>query len=126
MEDVLHNFQKYYVIPQGAIVVLIPFLLWHVFKAGKIFPLAVIQIFSGILLGPSIFGAIAPDLYKGIFDKPLLGGVGGLALVAVTLFGFISGTDADKEQIRHAGKSVVAIGFGTMLLTMLVGAIAGF
>jgi Kef-type K+ transport system membrane component KefB len=126
MEEIAHNFAKYFIVVQGAVVVLIPFVLWHVFKVGKIFPLAVIQILSGILLGPSIFGAVAPDLYATLFDKTLLGGIKGMALVAVSLFAFISGTDADKNEIRHAGRTVMVISLGTMLLTAVVGGVAGY
>jgi Kef-type K+ transport system membrane component KefB len=126
MEELLINFKKYVIVPQGAVVVLIPFIIWYVFRAGRIVPLAVVQIFSGILLGPSIFGAFAPDAYKVIFDKSLLGGVQGMALVAVSLFGFIAGTDADKEEIRHAGKSVIAIGVGSMLVTAAIGGLVGY
>ncbi|MEJ1157709.1 cation:proton antiporter [Prosthecomicrobium sp. N25] len=126
MEELAINFKKYVIVPQGALVVLIPFVLWHLFRVGKVLPLAVIQILAGVLLGPSLFGALAPDTYKIIFGKELLGGVAGMALVAVTLFGFIAGTDADKEQIAHAGKSVAAISIGGMVVTAAFGALAGY
>jgi Kef-type K+ transport system membrane component KefB len=126
MEELALNFKKYVIVPQGAMVVLIPFVLWHIFRIGRFLPLAVIQILAGVLLGPSLFGALAPDTYKFIFGKELLGGVAGMALVAVTLFGFIAGTDADKEQIANAGKSVAAISIGGMIVTGGMGALAGY
>lgn len=126
MEELALNFKKYVIIPQGAVVVLIPFVIWHLFRGGRILPLAVIQILAGVLLGPSVYGAIDPAGYQMIFGKELLGGVQGMALVAVTLFGFIAGTDADKEQIAHAGRSVVAISLGGMAVTATLGAIAGY
>ncbi|KPL54304.1 hypothetical protein ABB55_20540 [Prosthecomicrobium hirschii] len=126
MEELALNFKKYIIIPQGAVVVLVPFVLWHLFRGNRILPLAVIQILAGVLLGPSVFGALDPDGFKALFGKELTGGVQGLALVAVTLFGFIAGTDADREQIAHAGRSVVAISLGGMAFTAAIGAVAGY
>lgn len=126
MEELALNFKKYVIVPQGAVVILIPFVLWHIFRVGKLLPLAVIQILAGVLLGPSLFGALAPDTYQVIFGKELLGGVAGMALVAVTMFGFIAGTDADKEQIAHAGRSVAAISIGGMIFTAALGGLVGY
>jgi uncharacterized membrane protein len=41
-------------------MVLGPWLLWRVGAVRRLAPLAVLQIVAGVLLGPSLFGRLAP------------------------------------------------------------------
>ena len=52
---------------QACIVILIPYLLWRTIQLGRWFPLGVVQIFCGVLLGPALFGAFAPELFQTLF-----------------------------------------------------------
>ncbi|MDR3495974.1 MAG: cation:proton antiporter [Ancalomicrobiaceae bacterium] len=110
---------------QGTIVLFVPFALWYALSLGRFFPLAAIQIFAGILLGPSIFGSVAPDIYKMLFSAELQGGVNALAAFAVILFGFKAGTETDIDQIADGGPTVVAVGFGGFFVTLAIGAAFG-
>ena len=57
-------------------------------------PLVTMQIMVGIVLGPSVFGRLAPGVFQ-IFGSPAaLSPLGGLATVAVLIFGLISGLHA--------------------------------
>ena len=71
MFDLIHTLEvmKPYniLLIQACIVILIPFLLWRTLKLSKFLPLGVVQIFAGVLLGPAIFGALFPDLFKVLF-----------------------------------------------------------
>ena len=148
----------YILLIQACIVVAFPYFLWRVCKFDKVFPLGVVQIFAGVLLGPGIFGALdaaafftPPDPnvvgpYKACADKDtqrlfhaLFGkacyhgsvvnraaGIGAVATIAVCLFGFLAGTDADKELIKKSGKSVMSIGVYGMLFGWAIGTAAGF
>ncbi len=111
---------------QGTVVLLVPFVFWYLLGLGRFFPLAAVQIFAGILLGPSIFGMLMPELYKLLFSGELQGGVNALAAVAVILFGFKAGTEADIDQIADGGPTVVAVGFGGFFLTLAIGALVGY
>ncbi len=119
---------------QACIVILIPYLLWRPLKLGNWFPLGVIQIFCGVLLGPAVFGALAPDLFKALFGLIEKGGqvinradgIAALATIAVCLFGFLAGADADKELVRKSGRTVFLIGVPGMLIGWAIGIVAGF
>lgn len=119
---------------QACIVILIPYLLWRPLGLGQWFPLGVIQIFCGVLLGPAIFGALAPDLFKTLFGlstfhgQPVnrADGIAALATIAVCLFGFLAGADADKELVRKSGRTVFLIGVPGMLIGWAIGIVAGF
>ncbi len=119
---------------QACIVILIPYLLWRPLQLGRWFPLGVIQIFCGVILGPAIFGALAPDLFKSLFGITTYNGnavnradgIAALATIAVCLFGFLAGADADKELVRKSGRTVFLIGVPGMLIGWGIGIVAGF
>jgi Kef-type K+ transport system membrane component KefB len=119
---------------QACIVILIPYLLWRPLRLGQWFPLGVIQIFCGVILGPAIFGAVSPDLFKALFGVVEYGGkqinradgIAALATIAVCLFGFLAGADADKELVRKSGRTVFLIGIPGMLIGWAIGIAAGF
>ena len=47
----------YILLIQACIIVAFPYFLWRTLQLGRWFPLGVVQIFSGVLLGPGLFGA---------------------------------------------------------------------
>ncbi len=149
----------YILLIQACVIVFFPYFLWRVLKLDKYFPLGVIQIFSGVLLGPSIFGAIdagllnsaphfdptktvnactnpnAQELFNALFGTTCYhgtqivnraAGIASVATIAVCLFGFLAGTDADKELIRKSGKSVLSIGVFGMLFGWGFAILAGY
>lgn len=118
---------------QAAIVILIPYLLWRTLRLGRWFPLGVIQILTGVLLGPSIFGTLSPTLFNSLFGVVTIGAakinradpILALATIAVCLFGFLAGADADKEMIRKSGKTIASISVIGMVVGWFFGGLAG-
>lgn len=110
----------------ASLTVFIPFVLWWLLKLRRIAPLAVIQIFTGILLGPTILGEIAPDLHQSLFAGKPLEGIRGLAAISVCLFAFLAGTETDRDVIRSAGRAVLSIGIGGLMLTWIIGIAVGY
>ena len=122
--DAITHIKPYYLLLlQAFLVLLIPYLLWRPLQLGRFFPLSVIQIFTGVLLGPSIFGALLPDLQKALFGP--IANIGAVANVAICIFGFLAGTEADKETIRNSGRSIIAIGAFGMLASWLLASLVG-
>ena len=58
IEALNHLKPPYMILVQACIVLLIPYLLWRTAGLSKWVPLGVVQICSGVLLGPAIFGAL--------------------------------------------------------------------
>ncbi|MFM2423583.1 MAG: hypothetical protein RL291_2113 [Pseudomonadota bacterium] len=141
----------YMLLVQACIIILVPYLLWRVMGLGKYFPLGVIQICTGVLLGPAVFGALAPDLFKTLFnvapkyivdavsaDKVAKGlgqftgfgnraaAIGALATIAVCLFGFLAGAEANKDVIRKSGKTLFSIGVYGMLFGWGLAIVGGY
>lgn len=127
---------KFLLLLQVLAVVGIPLILWHYFNLRKLFPLAIIQIFVGILLGGSIFGVIAPDAFKYLFgladpSNAKLGttvsaGITALATVAVVMFVFLAGCEADRNVVQNAAGMILKIGVTGVFTPWIMGSIAAY
>jgi hypothetical protein len=53
------------------IIFTVPYLIWRVGKTDYYAPLVVVQIITGILLGPGILGRAFPDYYSSFSIPPL-------------------------------------------------------
>ena len=80
------------------LVFTIPYLIWRLGRTEYFAPLVVVQIITGILLGPGLLGAALPDYYKFIFNPSVIQSLNGLAWWAVMLFVFIAGIELDLRE----------------------------
>ncbi len=109
------------------IIFSIPYFIWRVGKTDYYAPLVVVQIITGILLGPGILGAVYPDYYKFVFSAPVVQSLNGIAWWAVMLFVMIAGIELDlKKAWEHRRESTITAGLalGTPLLFGCVAAMA--
>ncbi len=111
---------------QVVLVVGLPMVLWGPLRLGHLFPLPIIQIFAGIMLGPSVFGALAPDAYQFFFRRDVLAGVDTLANVALVLFVFLAGCELDRSMLRRSAGMVLQVGITGVFLPWIAGTLAAF
>ncbi len=101
------------------------FALWRLFRTDYWAPLVVVQIVTGILLGPGLFGAAFPELYRAVFTPAVVQSLNGLAWWAVMLFVFIAGLELDLRQAwRHRFETSVTAGLA-MVVPMALGSAVG-
>lgn len=104
-----------------------PYLLWRLGRTDYYAPLVVVQIITGILLGPGVLGAVFPDYYKFVFNPAVIQSLNGIAWWAVMLFVMIAGIELDLKQAwQHRRESGITAGLalGVPLLTGSAAAIA--
>jgi Kef-type K+ transport system membrane component KefB len=77
------------------IIFFVPYLVWRVAKTEYYAPLVVVQITTGILLGPGILGALYPHYYAFIFNSAVVQALNGIAWWAVMSFVWIAGVELD-------------------------------
>jgi Kef-type K+ transport system membrane component KefB len=111
---------------QVLLVVGLPMMLWGPMHLGRLMPLPIIQILAGIMLGPSIFGAVAPDAFQFFFRKEVLSGVDTLANVALVLFVFLAGCELDRQILRHSAGKVLRIGVTGVAMPWIAGSLAAW
>ncbi|HEY7638486.1 MAG TPA: cation:proton antiporter [Steroidobacteraceae bacterium] len=77
---------------------------------------------AGIVLGPAVFGALAPELHAHVFEQGSIGALGSLSQLGLVLFMFIVG--AELRLPAGAGKQMAAagwIGVLSVLVPMALG-----
>lgn len=84
-------------------------------------PRVIGEIFMGILLGPTLFGQLAPKLQRGIFRPELMPYLSGIASVGVAIFMFLVGFEVSFGRLRAAGPAVGMIGFSMIMIPVACG-----
>lgn len=94
-----------------AIIFTVPYLIWRLGKTDYYAPLVVVQIITGILLGPGILGRVFPDYYNFVFNPAVIQSLNGIAWWAVMLFVMIAGIELDlKKAWAHRRESGITAG----------------
>lgn len=89
----------------------VPYLIWRVGRTDYYAPLVVVQIITGILLGPGVLGAAYPDYYGFVFNKDVVNALNGIAWWAVMLFVCIAGIELDlRKAWEHRRESGITAG----------------
>jgi Kef-type K+ transport system membrane component KefB len=105
----------------------VPYLLWRLGRTEYYAPLVVVQIITGILLGPGVLGALFPNYYTFIFTQPVVQSLNGIAWWAVMVFVWIAGIELDLSkawQYRRESGITAGLALGTPLLLGCMAALA--
>ena len=88
-----------------------PYLIWRLARTDYVAPLVVVQIISGILLGPGVLGAAFPEYYRFVFNPAVIAALNGIAWWAVMVFVCIAGIELDLgEAWKHRRESGITAG----------------
>jgi len=81
------------------------------------------EILAGILLGPTVLGRVAPEMFGSVF--PAAGPVAiareGLAMFAVTLFMFVAGMEVDLSTVWRRGRAALAVSLSGIIVPFGLG-----
>jgi Kef-type K+ transport system membrane component KefB len=77
------------------IIFALPYLVWRLGRTDYWAPLVVVQIVTGIVLGPGVLGAAFPEYYRFVFNSQVVTALNGVAWWAVMLFVWIAGIELD-------------------------------
>ncbi|MGH8475401.1 MAG: cation:proton antiporter [Methylococcales bacterium] len=102
-----------------AIIFSIPYVIWRLAKTEYYAPLVVVQIITGILLGPGILGKVFPDYYGFVFNQSVVQSLNGIAWWSVMIFVWIAGIELNLQKAwEHRRESGITAGLalGTPLL----------
>jgi len=108
------------------IIFAVPWAIWRFGRTDYFAPLVVVQIVTGILLGPGVLGAAFPDYYEFVFRPPVVQALNGIAWWAVMAFVWLAGIELDlKSAWSHRRESGIAAGFA-LGAPLLAGCAAAF
>ncbi len=107
-----------------AIIFALPWLIWRLGKTDYYAPLVVVQILTGVLLGPGVLGAVLPEYYHFVFTAEVVHTLNGIAWWGVMLFVMIAGIELDLGKAwRYRRESGLTAGLA-LLVPFLCGAVA--
>jgi Kef-type K+ transport system membrane component KefB len=101
------------------IIFTVPYLVWRLGRTEYWAPLVVVQIITGIVLGPGILGRLIPDYYAFVFNPAVVQSLNGIAWWAVMLFVFIAGIELDLGKAwthRRESTTTAGLALGVPLL----------
>ena len=106
------------------IIMALPYLIWRLGRTDYWAPLVVVQIITGILLGPGVLGKWFPEYYQFVFTKDVVQALNGIAWWAVMLFVCIAGIELDlKKAWANRRESGITAGLA-LGMPLLFGALA--
>ncbi|HEX7380505.1 MAG TPA: cation:proton antiporter [Pirellulales bacterium] len=88
-------------------------------------PVVVGEMLAGLLLGPTCFGAIAPDAQRWLFPQqgPAAVALDAVVALAVALVLLIAGLEVDLSTVSRQGKSALAVGLTGLIVPLAVGGV---
>jgi Kef-type K+ transport system membrane component KefB len=93
------------------IIFAVPYSIWRLGRTDYWAPLVVVQIVTGILLGPGVLGAALPEYYRFVFNPTVVTALNGVAWWAVMLFVWTAGIELNLAQAwKHRGESGLTAG----------------
>jgi Kef-type K+ transport system membrane component KefB len=90
-----------------------------VYRFGQ--PPVIGELAAGIVLGPSVFGAIAPAAAARVFTPATTGAIDHLAYAAILVFMFLVGLELDTAVLRRHARGVARIAVFSLVVPFLLG-----
>jgi Kef-type K+ transport system membrane component KefB len=108
-----------------AVIFFVPWLVWRLLRIDSWVPLVVVQILSGVLLGPGIMGHFLPGVYSSIFTPPVITALNGVAWWAVSLFVFTAGIELNLRSAWQDRRQSAVIAGSALISPLIFGSIFG-
>jgi Kef-type K+ transport system membrane component KefB len=107
-----------------AAMVLVPWIVWRILRLESWMPLPMFQIFCGILVGPSAFGAYHPELFTQLFTQPVRASLDTIQTLAIIVFAFMAGLELKpREVLATEGKGIWLKAFQVIVLPIALAAV---
>jgi Kef-type K+ transport system membrane component KefB len=84
-------------------------------------PRVIGEMIAGILLGPSLFGWLAPAAHSWLFPTPSLGALRMLSQIGVILFMFVVGIELNVQHLRERADSAVLVSHASIIVPFFLG-----
>ncbi len=108
-----------------AVIFAVPYFVWRLGRTEYFAPLVVVQIITGVLLGPGVAGAVWPEVHRAVFTPAVIQALNGIAWWAVMMFVWVAGLELDLRRAwKHRAESGITAGLA-LGVPLLFGAAAG-
>jgi Kef-type K+ transport system membrane component KefB/nucleotide-binding universal stress UspA family protein len=80
------------------------------------------EMVAGIMLGPSVFGLLAPSLAQSLFPPEAVQYLSVLSQIGVIFFLFLVGLELDPKLLRNRGHTALVVSHASIIAPFLLGA----
>lgn len=108
------------------VILTAPYLIWRLGRTDHYAPLVVVQIVTGIVLGPGLLGEYYPDYYATLFSPQVIAYLSGIAWWAVMVFVMIAGIELDLKAAWTHRKESLTTAFLALGVPLLTGSVVAF
>jgi len=84
-------------------------------------PAVVGEMMAGILLGPSFFGLLAPNVFHFVFAASSLDALRLFSQIGVCLFLFTGGMELEVSEVRHKAQTAVVVSHSSIVIPYFLG-----
>jgi Kef-type K+ transport system membrane component KefB/nucleotide-binding universal stress UspA family protein len=123
LAPVLHSPLSLFIIQAALIIALSRVVGLAATKFGQ--PMVIAEVVAGILLGPSLLGAVSSDTMTAIFPPSSMPLLGMMSQVGLLLFMFLIGLELDPKLLRGRAHTSVAISHSSIIVPSLLGGVLG-
>ena len=89
-------------------------------------PSVIGEMTAGILLGPSLFGWVSPEMFQFVFPPTSLGTLKLLSQIGVCLFMFTVGMELDVKQVRNKAHTAVVVSHASIVAPYFLGVVLAY
>lgn len=89
-------------------------------------PSVIGEMTAGILLGPSLFGWVSPEMFQFVFPPASLGTLKLLSQIGVCLFMFTVGMELDIKQVRNKAHTAVVVSHASIVAPYFLGVVLAY
>lgn len=97
---------------------------WLFSRGGQ--PAVAGEMVAGILLGPSLFGLLAPHAFQFVFPAASLGALRLFSQIGVCLFMFAVGMELDVTRLRHKAHTTVVVSHASIMIPYFLGVLLAY
>ncbi|HLK00242.1 MAG TPA: cation:proton antiporter [Streptosporangiaceae bacterium] len=113
------------------LLVALPVIMAGCYLVGRAFrligqPEVIGEIVAGILLGPSLLGAVWPAAFNWLFPPAVVATINTLAQLGLIFFMYLIGTKMDLSIVRERGVIAMTVSQASIALPMLTGIVLAF
>jgi Kef-type K+ transport system membrane component KefB/nucleotide-binding universal stress UspA family protein len=123
LASLLHSPLSLFIVQAALIIALSRVVGVAATKFGQ--PMVIAEVVAGILLGPSLLGAVSPETMRAIFPSSSMPLLALMSQVGLLLFMFLIGLELDPKLLRGRAHTSVAISHSSIIVPSLLGGVLG-
>lgn len=131
LEAVWRSISEHVHAPLGHLFVQMLVIIGAAQLMGRIFsrfgqPSVVGEMAAGILLGPSLFGWVSPEMFLFVFPADSLGTLKLLSQIGICLFMFAVGMELNVQQLRTKAQTAILVSHASIVIPYLLGVVLAY